>query len=232
MLKSGTDFRQFSVITVDFSTLETRPVVEIDSVDVTKDFEPDNELESLLEKYTDKMEVEMIKELGEFEADLEGRFSVIRTQETNLGNFVCDIMVASTNADLALLNSGSFRSDAVQPAGPFFLKDLLNILPMIDPLVLLEVTGPQLLKCLENGVSQYPKLEGRFPQVSGISFAFDPQKPSGMRVDATFVKIGDHYLDMDPKSKKKYRLVTKAYLGNGKDGYDVLANCKQVPVKS
>jgi 5'-nucleotidase len=228
VLKSGTDFRQFSVITVDFSTLETRPVVEIDSVDVTKDFEPDNELESLLEKYTDKMEVEMIKELGEFEADLEGRFSVIRTQETNLGNFVCDIMVASTNADLALLNSGSFRSDAVQPAGPFFLKDLLNILPMIDPLVLLEVTGPQLLKCLENGVSQYPKLEGRFPQVSGISFAFDPEKPSGMRVDATFVKIGDHYLDMDPKSKKKYRLVTKAYLGNGKDGYDVLANCKQL----
>ena len=35
----------------------------------------------------------------------------------------------------------SFRSDAVQPAGPFFLKDLMTILPMIDPLVLLEITG-------------------------------------------------------------------------------------------
>lgn len=97
------------MITVDFSTLETRPVVEIDSVDVTKDFEPDNELESALEKYTEKMDMELIKELGEFECDLEGRFSVIRTQETNLGNFVCDIMVAATNADLAIINSGTFR---------------------------------------------------------------------------------------------------------------------------
>ena len=33
-----------------------------------------------------------------------GRFSVIRTSETNLGNFVCKIMVAATNADFARLN--------------------------------------------------------------------------------------------------------------------------------
>lgn len=83
----------------------------------------------------------MCKELGEFQCDLDGRFSAIRTQETNLGNFICDIMVAATNADFALLNSGTFRSDQVHPAGPFFLKDLLTILPMIDPLVLVEVTG-------------------------------------------------------------------------------------------
>ncbi len=216
------------MITIDFSQLDTKPVVEIDAVSVSKDFDEDNELATALEKYTGKMEVEMIKELGEFECDLEGRFSAIRTQETNLGNFVCDIMVASTNADLAILNSGTFRSDAIHAAGPFFLRDLLNILPMIDQLVLVEVTGNQLLKCLENGVSQYPKLEGRFPQVSGISFAFDPEKPAGKRVDPAFVKIGDEYLDVKAGSKKRYRLVTKAYIASGKDGYDVLADCKQV----
>ena len=36
---------------------------------------------------------------------------------------------------------------------------------MLDPLVLLDVTGDQLCQALENGVSQWPKLEGRFPQV-------------------------------------------------------------------
>ena len=90
--------------------------------------------------------------------------------------------------------------------------------------------GKQLLECLENGVSMFPKLEGRFPQVSGISFAFDPEKPAGKRIDPEFVKVGDEYLDLDPKSKKTYRLATKAYLANGKDGYDVLAKCKQVCV--
>ena len=37
---------------------------------------------------------------------------------------------------------------------------------MLDPLVLLDVTGDQLCQALENGVSQWPKLEGRFPKVS------------------------------------------------------------------
>lgn len=55
--------------------------------------------------------------------------------------------------------------------------------------------GDQLYKALENGVSQYPRLEGRFPQVSGISFAFDPQKPAGSRIDPQYIKIGDEYLD-------------------------------------
>jgi len=82
-----------------------------------------------------------VKELCEFDCDLDGTFASIRTKETNLGNFICDIMVAATNADFALLNSGTFRSDMVHPAGSFYVKDLVTILPMIDPLVLLEVKG-------------------------------------------------------------------------------------------
>ena len=31
-----------------------------------------------------------------------------------------------------------------------------------------------------------------------------------------FLKVGDEYLDME----QRYKLVTKAYLGKGKDGYD------------
>lgn len=51
-------------------------------------------------------------------------------------------------------------------------------------------------------MSQYPKLEGRFPQVAGISFAFDPKKPPGSRIDPKFIKIGDEYLDMNQVRKK------------------------------
>ena len=72
----------------------------------------------------------------------------------DLGNFVCDIMVASTEADFALLNAGTFRSDTLHPSGPFTMKDLLLVLPFISPMVLIEVTEKQILECLENGVSQ------------------------------------------------------------------------------
>ena len=63
-----------------------------------------------------------------------------------------------------------------------------------------------------------------FFQVSGISFAFDPEKGAGRRVDPSFIKIGDEYLDPE----RKYRMVTKGYLAHGKDGYDMLAKCEQV----
>merc|ERR1712241_610148 len=94
------------------------------------------------------------------------------------------------------------------------MGDLLAILPMMDDLILLDVSGKMIYEALENGVSMWPKLEGRFPQVSGITFAFDPKKPAGSRVDPEFVKVGDEYLDME----QRYKLVTKAYLEQGKDG--------------
>lgn len=83
------------------------------------------------------------------------------------------------------------------------------------------LTGSQLLEALENGVSQYPKHEGRFLQVSGLAFAFDPALPSGKRIDPRLVKVQDEYLNFS----KDYSLITKAYLKQGKDGFDCLINC-------
>lgn len=56
--------------------------------------------------------------------------------------------------------------------------------------------------------------------MSGVSFAFDPRKPAGKRINPDHVKIGDEKLDLN----QKYRLVTKMYLYQGKDGYDILKN--------
>lgn len=83
----------------------------------------------------------MEEELGTFSVDLDGRFSSIRTSETNLGNFICDILLAACNGDVTLLNSGTLRSDRIHPAGKFTMRDLTNILPMLDSLCVLEVTG-------------------------------------------------------------------------------------------
>lgn len=58
-----------------------------------------------------------------------------------VGNFITDIMLEISQADCALLNSGTFRSDRVHPKGWFKLRDLLTILPLVDELVVIEVTG-------------------------------------------------------------------------------------------
>lgn len=91
--------------------------------------------------------------------------------------------------------------------------------------MLLELTGEQLLKALENGVSLYPRHEGRFPQVSGMTFTFDPTQPSGQRVVRSSVRVGKSPL----REAQTYKLCTKGYIGKqGKDGYDVFRDCKQL----
>ncbi|KAF5300545.1 hypothetical protein FQR65_LT09166 [Abscondita terminalis] len=221
VIKSGTDFRQFSKITVSFVN-NGSPDVAVEEINVTSAYQEDLKLKEKLEKFTSLIEGKMDEVLGCFSVPLDGRFTSIRTAESNLGNWVCDIVLAATGADLVILNSGTFRSDQVHPAGDFTLRDLINIIPMRDPLVVLRVSGKQVLATLENAVSQYPKLEGRFPQVAGVSFAFDPRKPSGQRVDPNLIRIGDEYINM----QQTYRLATKYYLHGGNDGFTMLKDAQ------
>jgi 5'-nucleotidase len=87
------------------------------------------------------MEGKMDEVLGAFSVPLDGRFQSVRTGETNLGNWICDVILAATGADLVLLNSGTLRSDQIHPAGNFSMRDLVTIIPMMDPLVVISVTG-------------------------------------------------------------------------------------------
>ncbi|XP_030759392.1 protein 5NUC [Sitophilus oryzae] len=225
VVKSGTDFRQFSKITIDFENKAKhggKPEVTIEEVNVTSQYHEDPKLKEKLDKYTGVIESKLDDILGCFPVPLDGRFTSIRSSESNLGNWVCDVILAATGVDLVILNSGTFRSDQVHPAGDFTMRDLISIIPMRDPLVVLKVSGQQILETLENGVSMYPKLEGRFPQVAGVSFAFNPSKPPGKRIEPNLIRIGDEYLKLD----QFYRLATKSYMNNGCDGYTMLKNAE------
>lgn len=45
------------------------------------------------------------------------------------------------NCDVVLINSGTFRSDRIHEAGPFTHRDLRQVLPYLDPMVVIEITG-------------------------------------------------------------------------------------------
>eukprot|EP00057_Strongylocentrotus_purpuratus_P012764 XP_011667238.1 PREDICTED: 5'-nucleotidase isoform X2 [Strongylocentrotus purpuratus] len=219
IVKSGSDFKSLSIITLRFTPHDIN--INIKEVVIDQEVTEDEEMKMIVDRYGDVMKREMEGKLGVVEVDLDARFASIRTQETNLGNLVTDIMLSVLEADVALLNSGTFRSDRIHPAGEFKKRDLLTLLPLIDPLMVLEVTGDELYEALENGVSQYPKKEGRFPQVSGMRYGFYPSAPSGQRVDPLTVVVDGQCILPD----KKYRLCTKEYIANGKDGYKVFCSC-------
>ncbi|KAH7642407.1 5' nucleotidase-like protein [Dermatophagoides farinae] len=223
VIKSGTDFRQFSKLTLvyDHGNHKIRDI-QVDEINITSDIGEDPYLIAELNKFKTVLEEKMENTVAILDCDLDGRFSSVRTKETNLGNLITDVMLyAVPDADFALLNSGTLRSDRIHPKGALKMRDLVNILPYMESLLVINIDGRQTYRALENGVSQFPKFEGRFPQVSGISFKFDPSKPSGSRVDINSIMIQGEPLVED----KIYKMVTKEFIVQGKDGYEVLKEC-------
>lgn len=159
--------------------------------------------------------------VGESLVDLDGERSRVRSQETNLANLITDAMLAKAkivNAVIAIQNGGGIRASI--PKGKITLGQIMTVLPFSNYLVALDLTGQQIIEALENGVSQVKDLAGRFPQVSGLRFVWDPNAEVGKRVVSVEVKNPDGtYQPIDPS--KTYRIVTNNFLAQGGDGYTV-----------
>lgn len=55
---------------------------------------------------------------------------------------------------------------------------------------------------LENCLSKYGQGGGRYPQVSNLSFAFDPAKEAGKRIDSRLIEVKQVALDLDKVNLK------------------------------
>ncbi|CAL4059581.1 unnamed protein product, partial [Meganyctiphanes norvegica] len=218
-LKSGHDFSAFSIVTL---TLDNPKVhVDIEKIVVDSKFEPDAEMVEALSHYEEMLNANMEVVLGNCHVELEGREAAVRTEETNLGNFITDVIMASTNSDIALINAGTIRGDRIHKKGDFKVKDLMTILPMLNPLVVIEITGRKIVEALENSVSKYEEESGRFLQVAGVEFVFNPDAPVGSRVPSDLVMVADKYVNFE----ETYRLITSEYLRKGKDGFTMFPDC-------
>lgn len=166
---------------------------------------------SLIAEMTAQQDELLNVKVGVTGVELDGARENVRTGETNLGNLAADALRSATGAEIALTNGGGIR-DSI-PAGDITKKQLVTVFPFGNYAVMLEVTGEQLLSALENGVSLYPAADGRFPQVSGMTFRFDPSQPAGSRVFE--VKVNGEALD----PARVYTLATNDYLAAGGDEY-------------
>jgi len=217
VLRSGTDFKQLSYIEA-FRKPGGTPGWDFNIMrrDIVRSIPEDADTMAMVGRLTSSLQAKLEKPVGYTVTPLDGRFSTVRQRESNLGNFVCDLMRFYYAADCAMMAGGTIRGDQIYPPGVLRLKDLLNCFPFEDPVVLIRVQGQALLDALENGVSQLPALEGRFTQVSNISFGYRPDAPSGSRI--TFARVGGNPIDL----KRHYILATRGYMARGKDGFSSL----------
>jgi 2',3'-cyclic-nucleotide 2'-phosphodiesterase (5'-nucleotidase family) len=185
----------------------------IDTATVT----PDPESVAMADTLRASMDEQLNVEIGTLEVPMDSRRNVVRGEESAMGNLIADAMRDATGADIAIMNGGGIRGDTTYEAGrKLTRRDILTELPFGNTTVLTELPGSQVLLALENGVSQVEKGSGRFPQVSGLTYAIDASAEPGSRVSE--VMVGGAALE----EGKLYKVAVNDYILGGGDGYDAL----------
>ena len=158
------------------------------------------------------------KVVAEAAAPIDGQRETCRQQECQMGNLVAEAMldrVKDQGVTIAIQNGGGVRASI--DAGPITMGEILTVLPFQNTLSTFETTGATIVAALENGVSQVEEGAGRFPQVAGLKYSFDPAKPVGSRVSDVLVESDGSWGAIDPG--KTYLAVTNNYVRTGGDGF-------------
>jgi 5'-nucleotidase len=218
VLKLDADARQLGVVDLHLARDgdDRWRVVTADfrAVPVTDKVAEEPAVAALVKRYEDELGATLGEVIGTTDVALDARAETNRTSETGLGNFIADTWREALETDVAIVNSGSLRSDTSYPAGNLTRRDVLSILPFDNTLMKVRLTGAQLRRILENGVGLVEFGEGRFPQVSGLRLRFDPVRPNGSRL--VEVEVGGKPLD----DAARYTLAVSSYMHAGGDGYD------------
>lgn len=160
---------------------------------------------------------------------------IVRSEETNIGDFCADAYKTVLGADIGLIQGGGIRADI--DVGDVTYGDFIKVHPWSNKGCVIEATGQQILDALEHGSQDVGKAErGGFLQVSGLTYEINPFVKSTVVVDdkAMFVKVagerrvGNVKVNGEPiDPAKTYTVASSQYILKEKgDGYAMFAGNK------
>lgn len=188
---------------------------------------------------------------------LEGRRAAVRNEETNFGNLTADAnlwyaRLLDPTVQISLKNGGGIRSEIGEVlampgataaavltapkanaevnrhAGEISQLAIETALKFNNKLWAFDVTAAQLKSLLEHGVAVLGS-QGRFPQVGGMSFSYDPNR-TAQTMDANFavttpgerirsLKVGSDVVVQNGvlvgNAQRTFRMVTLNFLAEG-----------------
>ena len=189
---------------------------------LTPDIAINETIEAIVQGIAEAQEAEAIA-IGETEVDLIGG-DPCREADCTMGILIADAMRQQANTDIAVFNSGGLRADI--PAGTITDAQVLEVLPFGNRLSRLELQGVDIVALLEHSLSlggdASVRGSGRFLQVSGMRFLWDPTRPEGSRVVEVEIQNRDgefEMLDIDAI----YSVAANDFIRGGGDDFSVLA---------
>lgn len=211
--------------------VNNRPLLAGEKPDVGADPTLQNIIDT---KYKPSVLALQQQKVGVAAVRLVGDRAEVRNRETNLGNLITDALIDKTKSSgtqLAITNGGGIRASIA--AGDVTVGAVIEVLPFNNTVALVTLTGAQVIAALENGVSQVnvttpSDSAGRFPQVSGMKYVWDPKRPVGSRIVLVLVQksvvtaqSADAIVYEPINPTATYRVATNNFMLTGGDGYSV-----------
>lgn len=209
---------------------DTEPVTVADMAGITAD----PAVQDLVDGYVEQAEAQLDVRIGVVSDTFPrgGTPPVERSGETPMGTYAAEIVRRAYGTQLAFLTGGGIRDSlpaskytpgdptlrrpAPGSSGPYDVTfgDLVSVFPFGNSAATTRISGADLWLALENGVSGYPS-DGRFPQIAGFRFAFDPALPMGQRITRVTLADGTPI----PRDVTTYTVTSIDFIVYGGDGY-------------
>ncbi len=183
------------------------------------ELKPSESVSAFVREVDESIGKEYQKVIGEAKVDLKINYYPRQNSqlESNLGNWITDVMRWKTGTQIGLHNSGAIRANI--KAGPVTKGDVFDVSPFRNTLVVFKLTAQEIKDVLEHDVERG---WDRF-QVSGIKYKYYPKKmrPVGERV--VYIEAGGEVIHKDGKilqPDRLYTVVSNDYLvGHAKEKY-------------
>ncbi|XP_067124170.1 snake venom 5'-nucleotidase-like [Centruroides vittatus] len=200
----------------------------------------DNETAEVVETYKEVVDRRGNVIVGQTNVYLNADRPYCRMHECNFGNVITDAVLRFylkkptenqwNTIAISIFNSGGIRDSISEKEndGNILMRDVMNVLPYLNTLDVVDIYGKYLIEILERSVYDYGNNPedppGRFLQVSGVRVTYNISQPPGQRVHkalvhCTFCRV-PRYLPIN--ESKIYRVVMPTYLTQGGDDYKMI----------
>ena len=209
-----------SIVKIDiFKNKDGKIKQSLEFLPVDSSVPSDKEMLKLEEFYKEKLDRDLGTVIAKNNVKLDSGFGEnhhARYEESNVGNLIADAYKNHFNTEIAFMNGGGIRANI--ESGDFRLRDAISILPFSNKVGAFKYSGKTIVEALEHGVSSVDKKAGRFLQVTGMEYSYNPKNEVGSRVSN--VTINGKPIELETI----YTVALPLYIKNGGDGFQMLKN--------
>jgi len=189
IVKTGEEWRWLSRVEIELKSGSKAPIVTLTTDEITSDISENIMIDALCDKYDAISHAKFSRVIFDTAVDMNPMEEFVRFKESAICNWCCDMCCDDYSlqegiqaADISVLLGFNFAGKALIPAGKFTLGNLFGIFPLPALMMVIKITGQNIVDSLTEGAASLPGECGSIHHVSSnLSYTIVLTKPPSIK---------------------------------------------------